>query len=67
MLIFSVGPMGMYRWAVEFLKRWNVDCRHLHGFNMDEWCDEEGNTLPATTPARSVTQWRAHSTARWEA
>jgi len=23
-LIFSVGPMGMYRWAVEFLKRWNV-------------------------------------------
>src|SRR5512146_753145 len=24
-LIFSVGPMGMYRWAVEFLKQWNVD------------------------------------------
>jgi len=49
-LILSVGPMGMYRWAVEFLKRWNVDCSHVHGFNMDEWCDEEGNTLPSTNP-----------------
>ena len=49
-LIFSVGPMGMYRWAVEFLKRWNVDCKHLHGFNMDEWSDADGNTLPATNP-----------------
>jgi glucosamine-6-phosphate deaminase len=49
-LIFSVGPMGMYRWAVEFLKRWNVSCSHLHGFNMDEWCDVDGNTLPATNP-----------------
>jgi glucosamine-6-phosphate deaminase len=49
-LILSVGPMGMYRWAVEFLTRWGVDCKHLHGFNMDEWCDEEGNTLPASNP-----------------
>lgn len=49
-LILSVGPMGMYRWAVEFLKRWNVDCQHVHGFNMDEWCDEEGNTLPSSNP-----------------
>ncbi|MEN3185692.1 MAG: glucosamine-6-phosphate isomerase [Atribacterota bacterium] len=49
-LILSVGPMGMYRWAVEFLKRWGVDCQHVHGFNMDEWCDTEGNTLPASDP-----------------
>jgi glucosamine-6-phosphate deaminase len=49
-LILSVGPMGMYRWTVEFLKRWGVDCKHLHGFNMDEWCDEAGNTLPASNP-----------------
>ncbi|NLJ49625.1 MAG: glucosamine-6-phosphate isomerase [Candidatus Atribacteria bacterium] len=49
-VILSVGPMGMYRWTVEFLKRWNVDCKHVHGFNMDEWCDEEGNTLPSTNP-----------------
>ncbi|HUX20120.1 MAG TPA: glucosamine-6-phosphate isomerase [Spirochaetia bacterium] len=49
-LIWSVGPMGMYRWAVEFLKAWNVDCKHVHGFNMDEWSDSDGNTLPASNP-----------------
>lgn len=43
--IFPVGPMGMYRWAVYFLKEWNVDCSHVYGFNMDEWSDGEGNTL----------------------
>jgi glucosamine-6-phosphate deaminase len=47
-LILPVGPMGMYRWAVYFLKEWNVPCDHVHGFNMDEWSDAEGNTLPPT-------------------
>lgn len=45
-LILPVGPMGMYRWTVFFLKEWNVPCDHVHGFNMDEWSDAEGNTLP---------------------
>lgn len=49
-LILSAGPMGMYRWAVNFLTRWGVDCKHLHGFNMDEWCDETGTTLPNSNP-----------------
>jgi glucosamine-6-phosphate deaminase len=49
-VILSAGPMGMYRWAAEFLKSWNVDCKHVHGFNMDEWSDSEGNTLPASNP-----------------
>lgn len=44
-MILPVGPMGMYRWAVYFLKEWKVDCRHVHGFNMDEWSDDKGNTL----------------------
>lgn len=44
-LIFPVGPMGMYQWAVYFLREWNVDCKHVTGFNMDEWSDKEGNTL----------------------
>jgi glucosamine-6-phosphate deaminase len=47
-LILPVGPMGMYRWTVYFLKEWNVPCRHVHGFNMDEWSDAAGNTLPVT-------------------
>ena len=50
-LILPVGPMGMYKWAVYFLKEWNVDCKHVYGFNMDEWSDAAGNTLPASDPA----------------
>ncbi len=49
-LILPVGPMGMYRWAVYFLKQWDVACDHVWGFNMDEWSDRDGNTLPATNP-----------------
>lgn len=49
-LIFPVGPMGMYRWAVYFLKEWGVSCDHVHGFNMDEWSDGEGNTLDSADP-----------------
>lgn len=48
--ILPVGPMGMYRWTVYFLKEWNVSCRHVHGFNMDEWSDHAGNTLPGSNP-----------------
>ncbi|MFO0878065.1 MAG: hypothetical protein U0840_12005 [Gemmataceae bacterium] len=48
--ILPVGPMGMYRWAVYFLKEWNVPCDHVHGFNMDEWSDAQGNTLPPDQP-----------------
>ncbi|MBR2926773.1 MAG: glucosamine-6-phosphate isomerase [Clostridia bacterium] len=49
--ILPVGPMGMYRWAVYFLKAWGVSCEHVYTFNMDEWSDAEGNTLPANDPA----------------
>ncbi len=45
--ILPVGPMGMYKWAIYFLKEWNVSCSHVYGFNMDEWSDKEGNTLPS--------------------
>ena len=46
--ILPVGPMGMYRWIVYFLKEWNVKCDHVYTFNMDEWADSEGNTLDAS-------------------
>lgn len=49
-MILPVGPMGMYRWAVYFLKEWKVSCSHVYGFNMDEWSDGEGNTLEASNP-----------------
>jgi glucosamine-6-phosphate deaminase len=50
-VILPVGPMGMYKWAVFFLKEWNVSAEHVHGFNMDEWSDKDGNTLPPSNPA----------------
>ncbi len=50
-LILPVGPMGMYKWAVYFLKEWNVSLSHVSTFNMDEWADTQGNTLPNTNPA----------------
>lgn len=50
-MIVPVGPMGMYKWAVFFLKEWNVKCDHVYTFNMDEWADENGNTLPSSNPA----------------
>lgn len=34
-MILPVGPMGMYRWVVYFLKEWNIPCDHVTGFNMD--------------------------------
>lgn len=49
-LILPVGPMGMYKWTVYFLKEWNIDCKHVYGFNMDEWSDKNGNTLSSTDP-----------------
>ncbi len=49
-LILPVGPMGMYRWVVFFLKEWGVSADHVYGFNMDEWSDAEGNTLPPSNP-----------------
>lgn len=50
-LILPVGPMGMYKWAVYFLKEWGVDAKHVYGFNMDEWSDSAGNTLSSDDPA----------------
>ena len=50
-MILPVGPMGMYKWAVYFLKEWNVDAKHVYGFNMDEWSDKDGNTLESTDKA----------------
>lgn len=49
-LILPVGPMGLYRWTVYFLREWNIPCDHVTGFNMDEWSDAQGNTMPADNP-----------------
>ena len=48
--ILPVGPMGMYKWVVFFIKEWGISCDHVYTFNMDEWADGEGNTLPSDNP-----------------
>ncbi len=52
--ILPVGPMGMYKWAVYFLKEWNVSCKHVWCFNMDEWADGEGNTITGEASFQSA-------------
>ncbi len=49
--ILPVGPMGMYKWVVFFLKAWNVSADHVTTFNMDEWADKDGNTLSSSDKA----------------
>ncbi len=48
--ILPVGPMGMYKWVVYFIKAWGISCDHVYTFNMDEWADSEGNTLASDNP-----------------
>ncbi|MEL6812737.1 MAG: glucosamine-6-phosphate isomerase [Bacteroidota bacterium] len=46
-LILPVGPMGMYKHVVEKLVKEHIPCQHVTTFNMDEWSDREGNTMPS--------------------
>lgn len=52
--ILPVGPMGMYKWAVYFLKEWNESCENVWCFNMDEWADSEGNTITGEASFQSA-------------
>lgn len=52
--ILPVGPMGMYKWAVYFLREWNMKCDHVWCFNMDEWADGEGNTITGEASFQSA-------------
>lgn len=52
--ILPVGPMGMYKWAVYFIKQWNVSCENVWCFNMDEWADGEGNTITGEASFQSA-------------
>ena len=52
--ILPVGPMGMYKWAVYFLREWNVSCENVYCFNMDEWADGEGNTITGDAAFQSA-------------
>jgi glucosamine-6-phosphate deaminase len=49
-IILPVGPMGMYATVVKRLKASGARCNHVTTFNMDEWSDAKGNTMPGDQP-----------------
>ena len=49
-LILPVGPMGMYKQVVARVKASKTRCDHVTTFNMDEWADARGNSMPGDQP-----------------
>jgi glucosamine-6-phosphate deaminase len=49
-IILPVGPMGMYKTVVERIRKSGTSCAHVTTFNMDEWSDAKGNTMPGDQP-----------------
>jgi glucosamine-6-phosphate deaminase len=49
-MILPVGPVSMYAVAVRRLKERIIKCDHVTTFNMDEWSDRHGNTMPGNQP-----------------
>ena len=49
-LIRPVGPMGMYKQVVARIKSSRTRCDHVTTFNMDEWADAQGNSMPGDQP-----------------
>jgi len=39
---------AVYSAIAEMINRYNIDCRNVHAFAMDEWADEDGNVAPLT-------------------
>jgi len=34
----------LYAWAAEMINQLNISCKHVYTFNMDEYCDQDGNS-----------------------
>jgi glucosamine-6-phosphate deaminase len=49
-IILPVGPMGMYDTVVARIRSSKTPCDHVTTFNMDEWSDRRGNTMPGNQP-----------------
>jgi glucosamine-6-phosphate deaminase len=49
-MILPVGPVGQYPAFARSVARRGVDCRNLWTFNMDEFLDRNGRTVPETHP-----------------
>jgi len=49
-IILPVGPVVMYGTVVERLLKSRTRCDHVTTFNMDEWADRHGNSMPGDQP-----------------
>ena len=49
-MIVPVGPLGHYPVFARKVREQRLDCRNLRTFNMDEFLDRNGKTIPATHP-----------------
>ena len=49
-MILPVGPVNMYQTVVRRLRKSGVNCDHVTTFNMDEWADRQGNSMPGNQP-----------------
>lgn len=49
-MILPVGPVGQYPAFAQKVNQRGVDCRNLWTFNMDEFLDRNGRTIPQSHP-----------------
>lgn len=59
-MIFPNQWPNAYTSIAEMLNRYNVNCRNVHAFAMDEWADEHGNVAPLTYGAGLGYSFRNH-------
>ena len=49
-MVLPVGPVGQYPVFARKVREHGVDCRNLWTFNMDEFLDRNGRTIPESHP-----------------
>jgi glucosamine-6-phosphate deaminase len=49
-MILPVGPIGQYPVFARKVRELGIDCRNLWTFNMDEFLDRNGRTIPESHP-----------------
>ena len=59
-MIFPNQWPAAYMNVAEMCNRYNVSCRNVHAFAMDEWADEDGNVAPLSYGAGLGYSFRTH-------
>jgi len=59
-MIFPNQWPAAYSAIAGMINKWNVSCRNVHAFAMDEWADQDGNVAPLTYGAGLGYSFRNH-------